>query len=108
MRRRVLSGLLDKHWKSTSSESQDWRGLRCGLTVKCTDLLRVRRRLADCRDSPMRYPVLLVLFLTAMRVCAAGIVDTLILGDEVSERVHQFADDRSEVVKGLLDEPARR
>ncbi|HSI07581.1 MAG TPA: hypothetical protein VK985_03255 [Rariglobus sp.] len=56
----------------------------------------------------MRYPVLLVLFLIAVRVCAAGIVDTLILGDAASERAHQFADDRSEVINGLLDEPARR
>jgi hypothetical protein len=56
----------------------------------------------------MRYPVLLVLFLAAVRVCTAGIVDTLILGDAASERVHQFAGDHSEVVQGLLDEPARR
>lgn len=56
----------------------------------------------------MRYPVLMVLFLIAVRAGAAGIVDTLILGDAASERAHKFTGERSEVVKGLLDETARR
>ena len=56
----------------------------------------------------MRYPVLLVFLLVALRVQAAGIVDTVVFGDAASEQGHAVKDTRAEIVTGLLGEPARR
>ena len=56
----------------------------------------------------MRLLSLLVPLALAARVFAGGIVDAVVFGDAASERAHGFDAGRSEVVPGLLGEPARR
>lgn len=56
----------------------------------------------------MRLSALFVVLGLATRVCAGGIVDAVIFGDTASEQAHGFDAGRSEVVTGLLGEPARR
>ena len=91
-------------WRCGPPSSRECFLVRAAPMSSFPSLIRPRRP-----GGPRRWFLAAILStLAGGHTLAAGIVDTLSFGNAAAEEAHHLAADRSDTVKGLLDEPARR